>query len=542
MCNDTICNINRLPLGLLEFSNIRNKNKIYVDKTKLIYKIANQDAPIFFSRPRRFGKSLLINTLSCLFKKGVEYFHGLDIEKLWSDTTYNVVHFDFSRMAGKNVHDLKFVLSAKIISEFRADDTLIQNNSPKLQYPDLILDEILSKINNNSTIFLVDEYDAPLTHHINDPDELKGIMEVLNDFYATIKQYTDKFRLIFITGVTRSSHISIFSAFNNLIDISLNDEFNTLLGFTKDDLIKYFDIYVENSSRILNINRNDLYQRIEQYYDGYQFSINAKEALYNPWSILNFFKNSENGFINYWFDSGGTSSIIMNYLKIKENFDFLDYNSREIIVDKYTIGSKYEITNIPYNVLLYQAGYFTIRKIDEDIARLVVANKEVEESLYRLYLISNNLSPKDELREKMIFLSSAIDKKDLSTIVKIFNKILNECVSCLSRAFNDERSIRDIIYAALTYIPSLRMIKEHDFAKGNSDLEIFTKKTCLVIEFKRTYPKKRSADEALTLAINQIKNNRYGISFSSDYTLYRVAMVISTEEKIILPFFCKEVL
>ena len=541
MSHNEICDINRLPIGLLEFSNLRKKNKIYVDKTDLIYKIASQDAPIFFSRPRRFGKSLLINTLSCLFKKGVEYFHGLDIEKKWKDKTYQVVHFDFSGIANKNFQNFKNALGDTIIEGFCMRNSVSQFNEYGAREPDRILNQIAKNLENDSVVLLIDEYDAPLTHHIDDPDELKNIMSIMNDFYSTIKQYTDKFRLIFITGVTRTSHISIFSAFNNLTDVSIDEEFNTLLGFTKEELIRYFDIYVENSSKILKINKNDLYERIEQYYDGYQFSIDAMETLYNPWSILNFFKNSKNGFVNYWFDSGGTSSIIMNYLKIKDNYDFIDYNCRKIIVDKYTIGSKYEITNIPYNVLLFQAGYFTIRKIDDDIACLVLANKEVEESLYRLYLMSNNLSPRDSLCKKMLLLSSAIDNKNLSTIVKIFNKILNECISSLSMAFNDERSIRDIIYAALTFIPSLRMLKEHDTAKGNSDLEIFTKKTCMIIEFKRTYPKKRSANEALRMAINQIKNNRYGIFFSSDFTLYRVAMVISTEEKCILSDFCKEV-
>ena len=234
MSDQTICDIDRLPLGLVRFSNIREKNKIYVDKTNLIYNIASQDAPIFFSRPRRFGKSLLINTLACLFEDGIDYFQGLDIEKQWHDKTYKVVHFDFARMADYNSTDLKFILSNKIIEEFGECKDLVQINSPKLFYPDLILDIIAKKLKNNSTVLLVDEYDAPLTHNIDNPDDLNQIKKVLNSFYATIKQYTDKFRLIFITGVTCASHVSIFSAFNNLTDLSLNKQYNSLLGFTQN--------------------------------------------------------------------------------------------------------------------------------------------------------------------------------------------------------------------------------------------------------------------------------------------------------------------
>ena len=445
-------------------------------------------------------------------------------------------------MAEKRPHMLRRDLGEAIIKKFGMEGIVSQIGEYGIRSPDGILEDICCKLQNNSAVLLIDEYDAPLTHHIDKKDELNEIISILNDFYAAVKQNTGRFRFIFITGVTRVSHVSIFSAFNNLKDLSLTREFNSLLGFTQNDLERYFDDYIGNAGKVLNMKKEEIYKRIEEYYDGFQFSIHADETLYNPWSILNFLDSPQNGFKNYWFESGGTSSLLINYLKIKDNFDFLDYDNREMIVDDFTVESKYELSNIPYNILLYQTGYFTIRKIDDNIARLVLANEEVEESIYRLYLLANNLNPKDELRKKMVQLSSAIDTKDLPTIITIFNKILNECVSSLSKIFNDERSVRDIIYAALTYIPSLRIIKERETSKGKSYLEIFTKKTCMIIEFKRSYTGRRSAAEALKLAIEQIEKSRYGITFSSNYTLYRVAMVISTEGKIILENFCKEVL
>lgn len=540
MVSHAIIDTDRLPLGRIGFSNIRKKGKIYVDKTALINRIAKQDAPIFLSRPRRFGKSLLINTLHSLFEKNIEDFVGLDIEKTWTDTTYTVVHFDFSRMIDNSIRDIKFTLSAKIITEFGLDNTLIDSNSPKLQYPDIILDETLKKTRDNSLVLLVDEYDTPLTHSLDNEELLQDIIVVFNKFYATIKQYTDKFRFIFITGVTRSSHVSIFSAFNNLVDISLDNEFNSILGFTKDDLVHYFDLYIENAAHILKMSKNDVYERLEQYYDGFQFSLESEQTLYNPWSILCFLNKPSNGFKNYWFKSGGTSSIIIQYLKVSDTFDFLNYNNRDIFVNEDELSSIYEINQIPRHILLYQSGYFTLRN-DDGIPCLVLPNEEVEESLFRLYLTSNNLSPNNELIKKMKKLSRDIDNKNLHAIIDVFNDILNECISTSSNIFSDERSIRDIIYAALIQISSLQKIKERETAQGKSDLELITGKTCMIIEFKRTYPN-RGAKSSLEKAIEQIKNNQYGLLFSQTHSLYRVGMVVSTEKKMILHDFCKEVL
>ncbi|MBQ7584666.1 MAG: AAA family ATPase [Desulfovibrionaceae bacterium] len=530
----------RLPTGNPLFSDLREENMIYVDKTAPIAQIASLRAPLFFSRPRRFGKSLLLNTLSSLFTNGLKYFHGLDIEKIWKDKTYHVVHLDFSKLAGKNAHELKFVLSLNIIEEFNEDDKIVDYKSPKLNYPDFILTKILNKISNKSVILLIDEYDAPLTHHINEPDELKSIMNILNDFYATVKQYSGKFRSIFITGVTRVSHVSIFSAFNNLIDLTLMEEFDSLLGFTQNDLEQYFDPYVVNASKILNMNKGDIYKRLEQYYDGFKFTVGAKDRVYNPWSILNFLNFPKEGFKNYWFRPSGTSSLIMQYLKINDAFDFIKYQDRDIFVKENNLSSVYEIDQIPIHLLLYQAGYFTISN-DNYTLRLILPNIEVEESLLELYLTANHLNPTSQLLDKMNNICHDIDSKNLPSIINIFNSILNECVSISSNVFEDERSIRDIIFAALIWIPKLQKIKERETVKGKSDLELITNNTCMIIEFKRTYTN-RGPKASLNKAIEQIKNNSYGLLFSQTHTPYKVAMVISTEEKKILKDFCQEVL
>ena len=535
MENNEVCDTNRLPLGLLEFSNIRKSNMIYVDKTKLLYDIASQRTPLFLSRPRRFGKSLLINTLHCLFESGLQYFQGLDIEKLWQDTTYKVVHLDFSSLARKSIEGFRFCLSDSIIDCFNSE----MYDDKMLLYPDRVLNKILKKRDSKSIVLLIDEYDAPITSRITKPDELQEILDILSDFYAVIKQYTDKFRLIFITGITRTSHISIFSAFNNLVDISAKDEFNTLLGFTQYDIEHFFDPYIECAAKNVGMSKEDVYERLKQYYDGFQFSINAKETIYNPWSVLSFLKYSQDGFKNYWFKSSGSSTLIMQYLK-NDTLNPFNYQGSNIEVSEDAISDRYEINSMPGYIVLLQAGYFTLRKKTSTVAQLTFPNTEVEESILNLYLQEKNMRPDIENYCNIDELIKNIDSKNLLYIVNKFNAILNDCVSSDSNIFNDERSIRDILYTALPQVNSLQKIKERGTVKGRADLEILTHTSHMVIEFKRTSPT-RDAKACLEEAIEQIRSKRYGIGSFPSHALYRVAMVIASEEKALLPAFCQEV-
>ena len=317
-------------------------------------------------------------------------------------------------------------------------------------------------------------------------------------------------------------------------------EFNTLLGFTQDDLVQYFDPFVENAAGILKMNKDDVYKMIKQYYDGFQFSIDANETLYNPWSLLCFFDNAKKGFENYWFQSSGSSSIIMQYAKNSDLFRSFNYQDADLQINEKDLSNRYEITNIPIDILLFQSGYFTLRKKSYKKARLVFPNTEVEDSILQLYLNTKNIDPDIEDYCLLDELIDNIDNKNLDFIIDVFNGILNDYVSSDSNIFNDERSVRDIIYAAIPRKINIHKIKERVTVKGRSDLEIITQKTHFIVEFKRTYPS-RNAASTLKEAINQIQNNRYSIGSFQRHTLYRVAMVISTEEKAILHDFCQEV-
>ena len=219
-------------------------------------------------------------------------------------------------------------------------------------------------------------------------------------------------------------------------------------------------------------------------------------------------------------------------------------------MDSEQLNCSYEIDNIPTEILFCQAGYFTPRIQDDGSIVLFPPNTEVEENLLRLYLTSNNIKIDNQLRNKINGIINHIDEHNLSAIVEIFNNILNSVISIKSKVFEDERSVRDIIFAAILSFKNLEKYKEKESLKGFSDLELVTQKTHMVIEFKRTYPKdpnkpksySRSPRSSLNAAIMQLKNNDYWKLAFENKTLYRVAMVISTEKKKILPEFCKEVI
>ena len=252
-------------------------------------------------------------------------------------------------------------------------------------------------------------------------------------------------------------------------------------------------------------------------------------------------KFPQNGFKNYWFDSSGTSSIIMNYLKIKDSFNILNYQNRIIRKTIKELSAKFEITNIPYEILLYQTGFLTIRKESNQTVRLVFPNTEIEDSVLDFYFIANNIRLSEKVQHNIDELAENIDQKNLINIINIFNNILNECAPILSNIFQDERAVRDIIYAALPQEISLQKIKERETVQGFSDLEILTKKTHMIIEFKRTRSN-RNADATLREAIEQLKSKKYGIGAFTNLKIYRVAMVISSEAKMILSNFSKEIM
>ncbi len=531
----------RLSCGYTSIAKIRNDNVIYVDKTSYVSTLAkNRARPVFLSRPRRFGKSLLVSVFASLFSHGLRDFAGLAIaeDDYWKDEkTYRVVHLDFSSYALKDLrdweHELTLDLQCALLGKKRRELT----DAEKSLSPYSALMDYASDADTGSLVLLIDEYDAPITHSLDDPGKTKQVVDFISSFFATIKSCERIFRFVFITGITRLAHVSLFSMFNNLLDISVDDDYATLLGITEEELHGYFDPYVRNAAAVLDMGKEDLYARLKATYNGFQFAVNARETVYNPWSLLSFLAEPGKGLANYWYStSGGTPALLVHYLKNADElelFNILRYRASsgkntDLLIDSDSLLAKSEPDQIPMEMLLLQTGYFTLKSVNEDLARLVIPNDEIAESLIRLSLDIHNLGPTIETRSRIADLASMLDHGDVESVFRLFNTLLCECVSANSKAFGDENTIRDIIYSQ---IPRRRVFKAREVvnSQGMSDLELMTGNTRLVVEFKRIM-EPGGEEAAIRQAFEQMKSRHYGET-TEKVKLIRVAMIICTVKR-----------
>ncbi len=363
----------KLPIDVSTFKTMVDYNYLYVDKTKYIYNIVTQGRYYFLSRPRRFGKSLLISTLKELFLGNKELFKDLWIYKSnYTWDTHPVIHLDFSVIAHETVPELKLSLSwnLKKIAE-KYEISISKAPTPQDKFSTLI-EKLAEK---NRVVILVDEYDKPLLDHIKDVKRAEVQREFLKTFYDVLKGMDDHLHAIFVTGVSKFSKTSIFSGINNLNDISLDKEAAQLLGYTQEEIDSYFPDYINEVAQEQNIQAQEVLHIMKQWYNGYRFS-EEETKVYNPFSILYYLYKKK--LANYWFASG-TPSFLINLFK--NQYQALpDLQEAEISAD--SLGT-FNLSNIPLVPLLFQAGYLTITDYNP-VSRnykLGYPNLEVEESL-----------------------------------------------------------------------------------------------------------------------------------------------------------------
>ena len=521
------------------FRDLIDNNRVYVDKTALICQIAKDEkGPYFISRPRRFGKSTLINTFHELFAHGTERFKGLEIEPLWKDKTYNVIHLDFStfrEVPSNSSFNKEFVDAFKLSLE----EAGIEPTKENIDNPANLLKKTLDT--ESEVVLLVDEYDAPLTAVLNDSNEFEDRRKILSNFYMTVKSFQGKFRFIFITGVTYYSHTSIFSAFNHLTDLTLDSEYGALLGYTSEELEKYFSEYIDNAVVTLNkkfpterYTHEKVVEELKRNYDGYSFDEDCMHHVYNPWSILNFLKSPHRGFIPYWVVSGGsTPTFLVNYLKQgleKYNADelqsLLQIDSTVNKVSSKLYPTIDNIAKIDLFAILYQAGYFCIKGENRKILQIGIPNLEVKRaySEIMLRLLTNN----NDVQEK--FTTSLYDvlcENKLDKLKDIFNCFINELSYETVKNFN-EACFRDVLkLAMLTF--NVTAATEVMGACGRADITAEAGDYLYVFELKVTDNSKDIATK-LSEAKEQIIKNKYARRLT-DKTVIPVALVLENNSK-----------
>ena len=516
------------------------ENFIYVDKTEYIPKLVKLKR-VFISRPRRFGKSLTLDTIGTLFEKGVEpYFKDTWIYDKWTEPTYPVFRLSFLNLDNSSLDLFKKQLNS-IISEF-ANKINVKGYVKKTEPEDSIL-SLLEKLEEETRqiVLLIDEYDYQLTSNINNDALYKQFQQKIKRFYANIK---DKFAIKFlgITGVTRLKDVEIFSIGSDINDITNCSPYSQMIGFTRDEIKKYYIDYLklaasyENNCTVDNVTEaqiESLLDRLAKNYDGYCFDEFYKKKVFSTWSVNKFFQSVvSNKFVyfgEYWYDNGGLPSILVNYLKTHELniFDYLDKNKSLKVTDD-DFKNPTSLTTINQNVLMCQTGYLTLRSSlnDSNIIALGIPNGEIYKALNKLLaakFFKGTIDVTNDANENILDVGSVED------IISLLNTMVNT-VTYDAYPLNSESSVQNYVKAYLLGAKQ-NVFSEIHQAKGRADLMIETNKRRIVIEFK--YAKDETEAKAkLSEAIEQIKTRDYGNIVPRKDELLRIAAVFNADPKI----------
>ena len=525
------------------FKNFYENNRIYIDKTEYLYRmlVDNPLERIFVSRPRRFGKSLTLDTVATLFESGVDpYFKGTWIYDKWTEPTYpvfrlNLIEYpkddliEFKRRLIKDISNFAFLNKVK---------NYFEDFSPTGSLKSLL--EALA-IEHRKIVLLIDEYDCQLTANINNKKIYDSFQEFLREFYGIIKgKYAIRF--LGVTGVTRLKDVSIFSVGSDINDITNDSAYSQMIGFTRDEIKKYYIDYLKlaascenncNVDKVTDAQIESMLDMMAQNYDGYCFDEFYKKKVFSTWSVNKFFQNIvKNKFVDfgeYWYDNGGLPSILVNYLKTHELniFDYLDKNKSLKVTDD-DFKNPTSLTTIDQNVLMCQTGYLTLRSSlnDSNIIALGIPNGEIYKALNKLLaakFFKGTIDVTNDANENILDVGSVED------IISLLNTMVNT-VTYDAYPLNSESSVQNYVKAYLLGAKQ-NVFSEIHQAKGRADLVIETNKRRIVIEFK--YAKDETEAKAkLSEAIEQIKTRDYGNIVPRKDELLRIAAVFNADPKV----------
>ncbi len=517
-------------------------DQIYVDKTEYIYNLINNEARVFISRPRRFGKSLTLDTIATLFETGVEpYFKGTWIYDKWTEPTYPVFRQSFLNLDNSSMDLFKKQLNSKI-TEF-ANKISVKGYVEKTEPEDSIL-SLLEKLEEETRqiVILIDEYDYQLTSNINNDELYKQFQQKIKRIYANIK---DKFAIKFleITGVTRLKDVSIFSVGSDIRDITNSSAYSQMIGFTRDEIKKFYIDYLklaasyENNCSVDDVTDTQiesLLDRLAQNYDGYCFDEDYEKKVFSTWSVNTFLQSvvdkKKVQFGEYWYDNGGLPSILVNYLKTHElnAFEYLN-KEKSVTIPVNDFMNPTALTTINQNVLMCQTGYLTLRSAltsGDLTVDLGIPNGEIYKALNRLLAINFY---KEGIYALAKGVRDLLDAGDIEDIIDRFNSVINS-VSYDHFPINSEAAVQNYLYLFLIGA-GIETTTESHSSKGRADLIIETKNRRLVFELKYAQ-NETEAKTKLTDAVEQIKSRDYGNTEPKKAELLRIAAVFNADPKV----------
>ena len=513
-----------LPLGQSDYSHLRRSGSVYADKTELVCELASSFVPVLLIRPRGFGKSLLVSTLESLFRYGLRDFRGLAIEKLWKDRTYNVVRLDFSDCTQfADEEDFRRIFDGTLLAAFA--DVGFERTDDSLDL-DLQISAWMSELERGSLVVLIDEYDAPLTACWNDLELFKAVRGHMSDFFATLKSEAGCLRFLFLTGTTKCYDTNIFSNFDPCINLSLDPKFGTLLGFTKEEILRHFPFHLERAAETLRQTTAQLLDNLLGQYGGYCFEDTSRHRVACPWSVLHFLDCPERGFQNDWFAGGGHSTLLLQLLKGHEQEEltsFADLRMRHL----YDLETPRPFDDFDLTVLLTQAGGLTIKEIrSRNDVILGYPNREVTVSMAKIY--ANQLfGGKLPLKKGQRSVEDILAFESIDNVVICLNDMLdalNHTSYPIADATHCGRHLQILMMGAEAF-PLVEVHNDHE----RSDLEVQAGDRHWVFELK--FAKETSqVKKLLAEAVEQIRDRRYGET-PHGKELRRVALVYSAQDR-----------
>ena len=505
-----------LPIGIQSFSEIRKNDYLYVDKTENIFKLISSGKVYFLSRPRRFGKSLLLSTFKSFFSGEKDLFSGLKIEKLEKNwITYPVFYFDFGGKEYKTRKDVEDKLNY-ILNNIKKEYDLSSNEkSPELILSDLI--KSAAKKYSKNVVVLVDEYDKSLLETINNKEENDNCRSLLRAFFGVLKPCDEYLKFVFITGVSKFSKVSIFSDLNQLNDISLSTSAEVLCGITQNELEEYFKTNITELATENKLSYKECLEKLKIKYDGYHFSKNLIDV-YNPYSILKTF--SDKFFGTYWFETG-TPSFLINQM---EQNNYSTYNFSEGV--EYNISTLMNKSDADFDIvqLLYQSGYITIKDWNKELNTFTLKypNSEVEYSFLAILLPSFLKQPQQTsdfwIRE---FYKDIKDGKLDSFMTRLQAIVASVPYSTDKRP--TEHDFQITIYLIFKLLGQFTTAESYT-NKGRIDCVVETNEIIYIFEFK--------VDEPVETAIKQINTKKYFEKYTaSQKTIKTIGITFDSNSK-----------
>lgn len=475
----------KLPIGIQSFEEIRTEGYVYIDKTAHIFRLVTSGKYFFLSRPRRFGKSLLLSTLNALYEGRQTLFSGLWIEKHWNWNDPNpVIHLKFSSQGVRTI-GTEAAIYNMLGEEAARLGVELKSKGYDQQFKELIQKASASK----KVVVLIDEYDKPIIDFLDELPVAVENRQVLKNFYSVLKDCDPYIELLFMTGVSRFSKTSIFSDLNNLVNLTMHPLAVDLLGITSDELDLYFSDALNDIAQIMAVSSNELKKNVQLWYNGYSW--NGKNKVYNPFSLLNFFYAKD--FDNYWFETGTPTFLVK---KMRETHL---YNVGQIKVSDSVLDS-YDLENLNPITILFQTGYLTIQqKYRQGVYLVDYPNQEVKVALEERLLNAFSFDNFGSGKVKALNLVEALEQEDIPLFIDIINATFASIPAPLWQKDN-EAFYHALIHLVCSLMGAYIQSEVHS-ANGRLDSKVELEDTIYILEFK--------LDKSPEAALKQIKDKGY---------------------------------